>query len=94
MSSRYAAEPLPHDIDPVLAEFLGRQFQAIEVALRSDFQAPRLTKVPERIIIGAVVLVRDKKEEDNNGFWACIENKEGEGEWKQLQTVEPTTPPP
>lgn len=89
MSSRYAAEPLPFDSDPVLAEFLNRQFQAIELALRSDFQAPRLTELPERKVIGALVSVKNKEVPEEDGFWVCIENSQGEGEWKQLQTVEP-----
>jgi hypothetical protein len=84
MSSRYAAEPVPFDLEPVLAEYLNRQLQAIEVALRSDFQAPRFTKLPERKVIGALIVVRNKVDPAEDGFWACIENSQGEGEWKKL----------
>ncbi len=84
MSSRYAAEPVPFDLDPVLSEYLNRQLQAIEVALRSDFQAPRFTSLPGRKVIGAMVVVRNKFNPDEDGFWACIENSQGEGEWKKL----------
>ena len=84
MSSRYAAEPLPFDLDRTLSEYLNRQFQAIEVALRSDFQAPRFTELPERKVIGAVIVVRNKKDPSEDGFWACIENSQGVGEWKKL----------
>ena len=84
MSSRYAAEPLPCELDRVLSEYLNRQFQAIEVALRSDFQAPRFTELPERKVIGAVIVVRNKQDPSEDGFWACIENSQGVGEWKKL----------
>ena len=84
MCSSYAAEPLPYDLDRVLAEYLDRQFQAIEAALRSDFQAPRFTELPERKVIGAVIVVRNKKDPGEDGFWVCIENSQGEGEWKKL----------
>jgi hypothetical protein len=84
VSSQYAAEPLPFDLNPVLAEYLDRQFQAIEVALRSDFQAPRFKELPERKVIGAVIVIRNEKDPSEDGFWACIENSQGVGEWKKL----------
>lgn len=84
MSSRYAAEPIPQNIDPTLAEYLSRQLNAIEIAMRSDFQAPRLTKLPERGVIGAVVLVKNPEDPSEDGFFACIENSQGDGEWKRL----------
>lgn len=84
MSSRYAAEPIPYGLDPLLGEYLNRQLQAIEVALRSDFQAPRFTELPERKVIGAVVLVRNEEKPEQDGFYACIEVSQGVGEWKRL----------
>jgi len=84
MSSRYAAEPVPFGLEPILAEYLNRQFQAIEIALRSDFQVPRFTELPERKVIGAVIVVRNEKDPSEDGFWACIENSQGVGEWKKL----------
>lgn len=84
MSSSFAAEPLPHHIDPVLAEYLDRQFQAIMVALRSDFQVPRFTEVPAVIVKGGVIHVDNKVDPAQNGFYACITNSQGDGEWKRL----------
>lgn len=84
MSSSFAAEPLPHHIDPVLAEYLDRQFQAIMVALRSDFQVPRFTEVPAAIVKGGVIHVDNKVDPAQNGFYACITNSQGDGEWKRL----------
>jgi hypothetical protein len=89
MSSRYAAEPIPQSIDATLAEYLSRQLNAIEIAMRSDFQAPKLTKLPERKVIGAVVLVRNQEDPSEDGFFACIENSQGEGEWKRLVLTDP-----
>jgi len=84
MSSQYSADPVPSNLDPALAEYLNRQLQGIEIALRSDFQAPRMTEVPQKKVIGAVILVRNKKNPAQDGFWVCIENSQGEGEWKML----------
>lgn len=84
MSSSFAAEPLPSHLDPILAEYLDRQFQAIMVALRSDFQAPRFTELPERKVKGAVVHIDSKFDPAKNGFYVCVTNSQGEGEWKRL----------
>jgi hypothetical protein len=84
VSSRYAAEPVPASVDAHLAEYLNRQLQSIEIALRSDFQAPRLNELPERAVIGAVVLIRNLEKPEQDGFWACVEESQGVGEWKKL----------
>ena len=84
MSSSFAAEPIPHQIDPILAEYLDRQFQAIMVALRSDFQAPRFTELPDRKVRGAVIHVDNKVDTAQNGFYVCLTNSQGDGVWKRL----------
>lgn len=89
MSSSFAAEPIPHQIDPVLAEYLDRQFQAIMVALRSDFQVPKFSEVPEATVKGAVIHIDNKVDPTQNGFYACVTNSQGDGEWKRLVLQDP-----
>jgi hypothetical protein len=91
VSSSFAAEPIPHHIEPILAEYLDRQFQAIMVALRSDFQAPRFTDLPDRKVKGAVIHVANPADGSCNGFYVCVTNGEGDGEWKRLVLEEPPT---
>ena len=93
MSSSFAAEPVPHHIDPILAEYLDRQFQAIMVALRSDFQVPRFTEVPDAIVLGAVIHIAtqtdDADEQKKNGFYVCVANDKGVVEWKRMVLEDP-----
>jgi hypothetical protein len=93
VSSSFAAEPIPHQIDPVLAEYLDRQFQAIMVALRSDFQVPKFTRLPDAIVPGAVIHIASQKDDEDeqkkNGFYVCVANDKGAVEWKRMVLEDP-----
>lgn len=72
----YRAEPVPHETDQFLSEYLDRQFIGIDAAL-SQFKAPVTGQVPDRRQMGLIVYVRE------DGFYGCVE----EGEdlvWKKL----------
>lgn len=83
----FAVEPVPLSVDGQLAEYLYRQLNAIQVAVGTNFVAPRVTELPERPIIGALVYMGGQTNATENGFYGCIENSQGEGEWKKLQTA-------
>ena len=78
----YRAEPVPGDVDELLAEFLDRQFFGIDSHL-SRFIAPVIGQMPLRREIGAIVYVREK------GFYGCVEDQ-GEIVWKSLSLQDPS----
>jgi hypothetical protein len=86
--SQFAAEPLPSSLDPVLAEYLDRQFNAIQLSFMAKFIAPNVTdKEKLRPLIGAIIYLKDQEDPSDNGFWGCVEDDQGEGVWKQLQVI-------
>lgn len=86
--SQFAAEPLPSEIDPVLSEYLDRQFNAIQLSFMAKFTAPYVTALPQRPIVGGIVYLRDQDDPTHNGFYCCIEDNQGEGEWKGIETTD------
>ena len=84
--SQFAAEAVPSSVEAVLAEFLDRQLHAIEAAFVSRSVITRLTSLPDRPVIGAIVYLGGQDDPALNGFYGCIENSQGEGEWKKLAT--------
>ena len=72
----YRAEPVPGDVDELLAEFLDRQFFGIDSQL-SRFVAPVTGQMPMRREMGAIVYVREQ------GCYGCIEEN-GDLVWKKL----------
>jgi len=84
---RYAAEPVPSGIDPIIAEYLDRQFNAIGLAFTPEGRVvlPTVSTLPARLIPGALVYLEDGKDPTQNGFYGCVKNSQGEGEWKRLQ---------
>lgn len=84
--SEYAAEAVPSNVEPELAEFLDRQLNAIQTAFISRSVITRFTSLPNRPVIGAIVYLGGQDDPALNGFYGCIENSQGEGEWKQLNT--------
>lgn len=84
--SNYAAEPVPQTIDLELSEFLDRQFNAIQLAFMSRFIAPQVATLPNPMV-GAVVSLNNEANPTDNGFYACIANSQGDGEWKKLQVA-------
>ena len=88
--SDYAAEPVPANVDPALAEYLMRQMIGIQNALNTSGIMMQVSQLP-RPIPGAIVHLYDKNDETpieeptGNGFYACVINSQGEGEWKKLQ---------
>ena len=83
---RYAAEPVPSSVDPVTAEYLNRQFNAIGFALAPDGRLvlPTLSMLPERSIPGALVYLESPTDPTQNGFYGCVKDSQGEGEWKKI----------
>ena len=50
----YRAEPVPHETDQFLSEYLDRQFIGIDAAL-AQFKAPVTGQVPDRRQMGLIV---------------------------------------
>lgn len=84
--SQFAAEPIPSEIDSVLAEYLDRQFNAIQLSLMAKFTAPWVSELPWRPIKGGIVYLGGQDDPNNNGFYGCVEDGQGEGAWKKLTT--------
>ena len=80
----FIAEPVPLDVDPILAEYLDRQFQALNIVTWESWQAPLFDELPERTPIGALIYLRGQDDPADNGFYGCVENNQGDGEWKRL----------
>ena len=85
--SQYAAEPVPAGIDQTLAEYLMRQMTAIQNALTNNSIVMELADLPDRPIPGAIINLNDRQDPTQNGFYACIYDSQGEGQWKKLQTA-------
>jgi hypothetical protein len=81
--STYAAEPVPQGIEAVTASYLDRQFNQIQTAFMSQV-APTMGQLPDRGIPGAIIYVEDGTDPSKNGFYGCVKNSQGEGEWKKL----------
>ena len=84
--SQFAAESVPSSLEPVLAEFLNRQLNAIQLAFMSEFIATSVDELPTRPIVGAIVYLRGQEDPANNGFYGCVEDSQGAGQWKKLST--------
>ena len=82
--SQYVAEPVPSEVETVTASYLDRQFNAIQVALMTDFIAPKTAVLPERGIPGAIIYIENQVDPTQNGFYGCVKNSQGVGEWKKL----------
>ena len=82
--SNYAAEPVPADVDAITASYLDRQFNAIQSALFAQFVAPKMARLPERGIPGAIIYIESEVDPTQNGFYGCVKNSQGDGEWKKL----------
>lgn len=82
--SNYAAEPVPADVEAVTASYLDRQFNAIQLAFMAKFIAPKTAVLPERGIPGAIIYIENEVDPTQNGFYGCVKNSQGEGEWKRL----------
>lgn len=83
--STYAAEPVPAGVEATTASYLDRQFNLIQTAFMSQFVvAPTTGRLPERGIPGAIIYVEDGTDPSKNGFYGCVKNSQGEGEWKKI----------
>jgi hypothetical protein len=83
--STFAAEPVPQGVEAVVASYLDRQFNQIQTAFMSQFViAPAAGQLPERGIPGAIIYVEDGTDPSKNGFYGCVRNSQGEGEWKKI----------
>ena len=85
--SQYAAEPVPAAVDPVLAEYLMRQMIGIQNALTNNSIVMEVAQLPPRPIPGAIINLKNDIDPSGNGFYACVYNSQGDGEWKRLQTA-------
>lgn len=85
--STYAAEPVPAGVDLVVASYLDRQFNQIQTAFMTQFiVTPTVGQPPERGIPGAIIYVEDGTDPSKNGFYGCVKNSQGEGEWMKLSS--------
>lgn len=79
-------DPPPSSLDPETAEYLNRQFVGISGALTplGQLVAPTSGRLPEASIPGAIIYIEDGADPSKNGFYGCVKNSQGEGEWKKL----------
>jgi hypothetical protein len=82
--STYAAEPVPKSVEEVTSSYLDRQFNAIQQAFMAGFMVPRSSILPNRVIPGALIYIENAKDSSINGFYGCVKNSSGEGEWKKI----------
>ena len=85
--SQYAAEPVPFDVDATLSEYLTRQLVAIQNALTNNSIVMEASELPPRPIPGAIINLNNEVNKADNGFYVCVYNRQGEGEWKKLVTA-------
>ena len=85
--SQYAAEPVPEGVDPVLAEYLMRQMIGIENSLTNNSIVMEVAVLPQSPIPGAIINLNNEVNKADNGFYVCVYNSQGEGEWKKLVTA-------
>ena len=82
--TNYAAEPVPVDVDAVTSSYLDRQFNAIQQAFMTSFMVPASAVLPDRPIPGALIYLENAKDSSVNGFYGCVKNSAGVGEWRRL----------
>ena len=83
----YAAEPVPSNVDPILAEYLMRQFIGIQFGTSADeYRIPVVSEIPDREVPGALVMLNrdDGGDRTFNGVWACQPDTSGNFVWKRL----------
>lgn len=85
--SQYAAEPVPASVDSVLAEYLMRQMIGIQNALTNNSIVMEVAQLPPRAIPGAIINLNNEVNPADNGFYVCVYNSQGDGEWKKLAVV-------
>ena len=87
----FASEPVPFDVEPSVASYLERQFNAIGLCFTPDGRMvlPTLSILPERSVPGGLIYVVGE------GVYACISTKaEGIAEWIRIAPIEtPETDP-
>ena len=73
------------EVEAVTASYLDRQFNNIQSAFMAQFIAPKAAVLPDRGIPGAIIYIENEWDPTQNGFYGCVKNSQGEGEWKKLQ---------
>ena len=73
------------EVEAVTASYLDRQFNNIQSAFMAQFIAPKTAVLPDRGIPGAIIYIENEVDPTQNGFYGCVKNSQGEGEWKKLQ---------
>ena len=82
--ANYAAEPVPAGVDATTASYLDRQFNAIQTALMASFVLPKTAELPPFSIPGAIIYLENEKDSSLNGFWGCVADSQGVGQWKKI----------
>ena len=83
----YVAEPVPHGIDRVLAEYLQRQTTAIQLAVMNASKAMEVSELPLVAKAGELVCLNDRADPTQNGIYAGIYDDQGEVQWQKLATT-------
>ena len=83
----YIAEPVPIDVDRVLAEYLQRQTTAIQLAVMNASRAMEVSELPVIAKAGELVCLNDRVDAANNGIYAGIYNDQGAVTWQKLATT-------
>lgn len=85
--SKYFADPVPTEVDPVLAEYLMRQLVAIQNATSgpSDSICETVEEIPTDLVPGKIVNVNlVDGDKSYNGLWACVTNNSGVYSWRRF----------
>jgi hypothetical protein len=83
----YVAEPVPLDVERVLAEYLQRQTTAIQLAVMNASKAMEVSELPVVAKAGEMVCLNDRADAEKNGIYAGIYNDQGAVTWQKLATT-------
>jgi hypothetical protein len=83
----YIAEPVPLDVERVLAEYLQRQTTAIQLAVMNASKAMEVSELPLVAKAGEMVCLNDRADATKNGIYAGIYNDQGAVTWQKLATT-------
>jgi hypothetical protein len=83
----YVAEPVPLDVERVLAEYLQRQTTAIQLAVMNASKAMEVSELPVVAKAGEMVCLNDRADAAKNGIYAGIYNDQGAVTWQKLATT-------
>lgn len=82
----YIAEPLPTQLDPLIAEYLGRQFQAIQTVFMSSLIVPEVLELSESELPGAMCILAEPYDSFAAGLYINLKDENGDTAWKLIPT--------